>query len=42
MAAELVERELKYEVGDRFTVPEVRDLVAEGRVERGKQSLDSV
>jgi inorganic triphosphatase YgiF len=42
MAAELVERELKFEVGDGFAVPEVQDLVADGRVEWGQQSLDSV
>ena len=42
MAAELVERERKYEADDRFTVPDVRDVVDDGHVELGRQSLDSV
>jgi len=42
VAAEVVERELKYEADGHVTVPDVRSLIADGRVEEGKQALDSV
>lgn len=37
-----MERELKYDIDDRFTVPDLGGLTADGRVEVGKQNLDSV
>ncbi len=42
MAHELVERELKYEVGEGFSVPELGDVANADRIERADQRLDSV
>jgi CHAD domain-containing protein len=42
VATEVVERELKYEADGQVRVPDVRSLIADGRVEGGQQTLDSV
>jgi hypothetical protein len=42
VAAEVVERELKDDADAHLTVPDVRSLIADGRVDVGKQALDSV